>query len=290
MAIPVIIFAFNRPQHLQYTLIALAANKLAKQSEVTIFCDGPRSAEEQQRTRAVVEVARQAVGFRNLSVVERTGNLGLAQSVIRGVCEALTVYEEIIVLEDDLVTSPYFLLYMNEAMKIYADAPEAASVHGWCFPNTVQDPPETFFLKGADCWGWGTWKRAWKFFEPDAGKLIEALHRLDMVHAFNCNGTYNYLSMLHAVMLGRVDSWAVRWRASAFINNMYTLHPGRSLVQNIGTDGTGANFTSNIDIFNVRLSSTPIIVAKQKIIEHNGMRVANEEFNRNFWAALRSGK
>jgi GT2 family glycosyltransferase len=145
MAVPVVIFAFNRPNHFQRTLVALATNKLAKQSDVIIFCDGPRNDEEKRLTRAVRNLAKQAVGFRSLSVVERTTNAGLAQSVIRGVSKALTQHERIIVLEDDLVTSQYFLLYMNEALEIYADTPKVASVHGWCFPNAVQNPPETFF-------------------------------------------------------------------------------------------------------------------------------------------------
>ena len=79
-------------------------------------------------------------------------------------------------LEDDLVTSRYFLKYMNEALNHYAHDERVASVHGYVYP--VNDPlPETFFLRGADCWGWATWRRGWECFNADGQYLLDELKR-----------------------------------------------------------------------------------------------------------------
>jgi len=281
---PIAVFAFNRPEHLYRTLSALAANDLAAESDLAIFCDGPRNDAEKLRTEAVRKTARAASGFKSLAVIEQDVNQGLAPSIISGVTRMVEQYGAVIVLEDDLVTSPYFLRYMNDGLELYADNPKVASIHGWCFPHDVKDAPETFFLRGADCWSWATWKRAWALFEPDAEKLLAALRQRKLEHAFNCNGSYDYMRMLRACRDNATNSWAVRWRATAFIHDMYTLHPGRSLVQNIGADGQGSN-VGTTDLFDTILTDRPIQVTQQVPQEHVVMRRADMEFHSGLHAA-----
>ena len=274
---PIAIFAFNRPAHLRRTLAALAANELASESDVTIYCDGPRNLEEQRLTAATRTVAREATGFRTCRLVERERNLGLAESIIRGVSESLVKNDSIIVLEDDLITSPFFLRYMNEGLDVYADDSRVASIHGWCFPHSVPNPPETFFLRGADCWGWGTWKRAWRHFEPNAALLLRQLREHELEDVFNCNGAYDYTSMLKAVQDNKISSWAVRWRASAFLHDLYTLYPGHSLIQNIGMDGSGTHCGAT-EKLGVSLAPAPVHVMRQAVQENTAMRQAEMDF------------
>lgn len=281
MPTPICIFAFNRPHHLQRTLAALAANELAAESALTIFCDGPRYCDEADLVVETRTVAASARGFASVRVVEREQNLGLAGSVVRGVSEMLALNNTVVVLEDDLVTSPYFLRYMNDGLELYAEAENVASIHGWCFPHAVKDTPETFFLRGTDCLGWGTWKRAWALFEPDAQRLLGELRQRKLQYAFNCNGTYDYIGMLKAVRSRKISSWAVRWRASAFLHNMYTLHPGRSLVQHTGNDGQGTN-VGVTNIFDVPLAQEPVCVRYQPVEENAKMRVADMLFHQRF--------
>lgn len=278
---PIALFAFNRPAHLHRTLEALAANTLAAQSDLTIFCDGPRNDEERSRTEAVRTIARAASGFHSVTVVGREKNYGLATSIITGVTGILEKHDRIIVLEDDLVTSPFFLQYMNKGLDVYAENPKVASIHGWCFPNTVFNPPKTFFLRGTDCLGWATWKRAWNLFEPDAIVLLKALRKQRLEYDFNCNGTYDYMGMLAAARDGKISSWAVRWRASAFLHGLYTLHPGRSLVRHEGGDGMGTN-AGVTGIFDTPLSNEPIIVKEQAVQEDVRMRKADMAFHAQF--------
>lgn len=273
MLAPIVIFAFNRPDHLRRTLEALAANDLAAQSDVIIFCDGPRRDEDMESVQAVRQVAHGASGFRSLTVIERGKNWGLAASVISGVTEIVEAHDRVIVVEDDLVTSPYFLRYMNESLELYADSPNVASIHGWCFPHAVDDPPETFFLRGADCWGWGTWKRAWAFFEPDANKLLERLEESALSEEFNLNGAYDYIGMLRNQIAGTISSWAVRWHAAIFLRNMHTLYPGRSLVSNIGLDGSGQHCGTDAELRS-EASLSPVSIRPIPVEVNHVMREA----------------
>ena len=235
---PVVVFAHRRPNHLRRTLDALARNLSAEQTEVTVFCDGPRSREESPACLSVVREAERERPFRTITVHQRDSNLGLAQSITSGVSQMLADSEGVIVLEDDIVTSPFFLTYMNEALERFAADDRVISVHGYSYPTRIQKP---FFLRGADCWGWATWRRGWELFNPDGASLLQELCDRSLTEAFDFDGAYPYTRMLEDQIVGRNDSWAIRWYASAFLANKLTLYPGRSLVQNIGNDGSGTH-------------------------------------------------
>ena len=240
---PIALFAFNRPTHLEETLTALAMCPQARESDLTIFCDGPRSDQDTllvQRARNVARTWADSGAFGRVTIVEQPTNLGLAQSVIKGVTKILSESDSIIVLEDDLIVSPDFLEYMNDALSLYRDEQAVISIHG--FTINVDSPlPPTFFLRGADCWGWATWRRGWELFESNAHLLLDRLDASGEVDDFDFGGAYPYRDMLERQARGIVDSWAVRWYASAFLAGKLTLYPGRSLVRNIGQEGSGTH-------------------------------------------------
>ena len=177
MPAPIAVFAFNRADNLARTLQALAENELADQSSLTIFCDGPRTEEERQKTDAVRRIARAASGFAEVTVIEREENRGLKNSLIAGISAILEAHDRIIVVEDDILTSPYFLKYMNDALDCYADVPNVGSVSGYCVKHRCPAPPETFFLRGGECWGWATWRDRWRLYSPDGAALLRELRR-----------------------------------------------------------------------------------------------------------------
>jgi GT2 family glycosyltransferase len=171
---PVALFAYRRPEHLRVTVESLRANPEARDTHLTVFCDAARTAEQEDAVAAVRAYADTITGFASVTVVKRESNLGLARSIIDGVTRLTEAHGRVIVVEDDLLLSPHFLRYMNDAMALYEGDAQVASIHGYCYP--VAEPlPETFFLRGADCWGWGTWHRAWSRFEPDGARLFAAL-------------------------------------------------------------------------------------------------------------------
>lgn len=237
---PITLFVYNRLEHTRRTVDSLKQNKLAQESDLIIFSDASKSENQADKVREVRDFIHKIEGFKSITIVERDINYGLAKSIIDGVTAIVNKYGRIIVLEDDMVTSPYFLTYMNEALDTYVDDDRVISIHGYVYPvkGTL---PEAFFLPGADCWGWATWQRGWKLFNPDGQYLLEELKHRKLISDFDYNGAYAYSKMLEGQIAGNNDSWAVRWYASAFLAGKLTLYPGRSLVRNIGNDNSGTH-------------------------------------------------
>lgn len=265
MPAPIALFVYNRPDHARRTIEALAKNELAAGSDLIVYSDGPKNQAAAPRVAEVRDLLETVTGFRSLKVVTRDHNRGLAQSIISGVTETIAAHERVIVLEDDMITSPHFLRYMNEALDLYEGDDEVISIHGYVYP-VGQRLPETFFLRGADCWGWATWKRGWALFEPDGRKLLSEIRQRGAERDFDFNGTYPYTGMLADQIAGRNDSWAVRWYASAFLKGKLTLYPGRSLVHNIGLDSSGAHCRST-NVLDTELAAGPPRVARVPLRE-----------------------
>ena len=233
MFAPIVLFVYDRLLLARSTVEALRQNNFADRSELIVYSDGAKNDGAIQRVDEVRNFLRTIRGFKAIRIVEREKNYGLANSIIDGVSTLIDQFGKVIVVEDDLVTSPYFLKYMNEALDKYESEEKVISIHGYSYP-TSRPLPETFFLRGTDCWGWGTWKRGWELFESDGNKLLRQLKEKNLQHRFDFDGTYDYTKMLREQITGKVNSWAVRWHASAFLHDRLTLFPGRSLVNNIG--------------------------------------------------------
>ena len=249
---PIVLFVYNRPWHTQQTVEALQKNELASESELVIYADGAKNEEGKENVDEVRRYIETVEGFRKVTIIKREKNWGLAESIIDGVTSIVNSYGKIIVLEDDLVTSPYFLKFMNEALEMYKDEMKVASIHGYIYP--IEELPGTFFIRGADCWGWATWKRAWDIFEEDGAKLLSQVNSRGVQNDIDFNGNYPYVKMLKNQIKSKNNSWAIRWYVSAFLKNMLTLYPGKSYIQNIGNDDSGTHCGSN-DSFRVDLNN-----------------------------------
>lgn len=275
---PIALFVYKRPAHVRRTVEALVANELACQSDLLVFCDGPRSVEDRDDVAAVCAYVDSIRGFRSVTVFRREQNAGLARSITEGVTCVCEQHERVIVIEDDMVTSRWFLTYMNEALEHYRDDARVASIHGYCYPVNVS-LPETFFLRGADCWGWATWRRAWNNFEPDGRKLLDQMLHGRLTEAFDLNGSYGFTQMLRDQIAGKNDSWAVRWHASCFLADKLTLYPGTSLVDNIGNDASGTHSEAS-SRFAVRLADRRVHVGDIPVQESRFARDTFADFLR----------
>lgn len=274
---PVLLFAYNRPGHLSRTLRSLAENHNSHESELIIYIDGPKPGATEETIKNILSVqqlAREQAWCKKLTVHISKKNLGLAESVIHGVSETLSMHDRVIVLEDDMILSPYFLEYMNEGLDKYQNNDNVISIHGYCLP--IEYPESTFFLRGADCWGWATWKRGWQLFNPDSRQLMKELRARKLEYDFDFEGSHYYTKMLRHQIEGKIDSWAIRWLASAYIANKLTLYPNKSLVLNIGGDGSGTHpqnpehTKTNLGTGKIVLKDIPVVetvLAKKMIIK-----------------------
>jgi len=276
---PIALFVYNRPKHTAYTVEFLQKNILANESDLFIFSDAPKKPSQSGLVDSVRKYIHGITGFKSVTIIERDINNGVANSIIDGVSKLCKEFGQVIVLEDDLVTSPHFLGYMNKALNIYRYNESVISIHGYIYPIKSK-LPETFFLRGADCWGWATWDRGWDLFEQNSNKLIYGIKNKNFVNQFNYNGAFNNFKMLNDQNNGKIDAWCIRWHASAFLKNKLTLYPGVSLINNIGNDGTGVHcgYTNHFDC---EVSKHPIEIKQIAVTENEEVRRRVEEYLRN---------
>lgn len=237
---PVAVFAFRRLDLLRRTLRALEACDGFAESPVHVFSDGPRAGSPDDAMR--VEELRAWAGRwcrrHGATLHESSGNRGLRASITSGVTSLLGDHPSVIVLEDDIVVSPAFIVFMNQGLRAYRDRDDIMHLSGHFVPHRERLKP-VGLLRVPSSWGWGTWARAWRHYSDDAARLLAEIRKAD-VHAFNINGSYPYLDELARNASGELDTWAVRWYASMFLRNGLAAYPAKSFARNIGfgTDGT----------------------------------------------------
>lgn len=293
MLSPIVLFVYNRPDHTQKTLDALAQNELAKDSILYVFCDGAKphpSQNQLEKINETREVVKQQEGnFKEIIITEQTQNLGLADSILSGVSQIIKKYGKIIVLEDDIVTSKGFLKFMNESLEIYEYEEKVMHISGYMFPanleNAIPNNEQTFFYRSPSCWGWATWQRAWQTINTDTEFLLSELESKQLLKEFDLDNTYQFSKQLELNINGKIKTWAVKWYASVFLENGLCLHPKHSLVQNIGTDSTGNTSPTTNHFWHKKLANyvevNPIqITENKKVVEQ--MKAYYRQFKLSF--------
>ena len=283
---PILLFVYNRPEHTRRCIESLLKNSLASESYLFIYADGAKDSTQQEAVNEVRNYIRTIQGFKQTTLIERSENWGLARNIIDGVTTQVNRYGKVIVLEDDLVVAPYFLQFMNDALEVYKDEPKVGHIQACDF---TQDSslPTTFLIKWTGSWGWATWDRAWKYFNPNGKELLQELEERKLTRIFDFNGKYGFTRMLRRQIEGKNNSWAIRWNANLFLKDILSLNVGRSLVQNEGFDGSGTNCGGG-GLYASHLYLQPLPVIPISPIEEN--KEARQAFVRyyartnSFWA------
>ncbi|MEI6067766.1 MAG: hypothetical protein WCP96_10525 [Methylococcaceae bacterium] len=218
-----------------------------------IYADAARKPEEEAKVDEVRTLVRNISGFRSVSIIERVTNYGLSRNIIDGVTTVCNEYGRVIVLEDDIVTSPYFLTFTNTALDKYADEKKVWHISGWNYPIDPEGLDDAFFWRVMNCWGWATWADRWQHFDKAPEKLIKTWDT-SKIARFNLDGTYDFWAQVKLNHLRKLNTWAIFWYATIFENNGLCLNPVRSLVQNIGHDGTGVNCGNSDPYVHTQLS------------------------------------
>lgn len=260
---PIALFVYNRLWHTRQTIEALQKNHLASESDLFIFSDAAKTTVAKTSVEEVRNYIKTISRFKSVKVIEREENFGLAKSIIAGVTFLCDQYERAIVVEDDLVTSPYFLQFMNDGLEFYKDREEVMHLSGYMYPVEQSDLPDTFFLRPTSCWGWATWKRSWKYFEKDTDKLLR-IFSPEMIRDFNIFGSNDYFSQIVHNKEGKINTWAIYWQATVFLKKGLSLHPKISFVQNIGHDGSGIHCEPS-EMFDGTLANSYPIRFEEKI-------------------------
>lgn len=262
---PVVMFVYNRLDSVEQTIENLKRNELAEQTELFIFSDAAKKESQVENVSLVRNYIHKIDGFKSVHIIEAEKNKGLAKSVITGVTEIINEKGKVIVVEDDLITAPQFLTFMNDALDFYEDEKKIWSISGYQFPFEL---PETYTKSvyaayRSSSWGWATWKDRWKTIDWEVRDYSSYKYNPIRIAKF-CKGGTDLDKMLRYQMQGKIDSWAIRWCYNQCKQDKYTIYPVKSLVNNIGTDGRG----THCDPTSVRFRQTLATNFKYEF-EHN---------------------
>lgn len=251
MLAPVIVFAYNRADHLEKTLDALSKNRLANETELFIFVDGPKKEAEHEKNEAVYQVAKKFLDserFYKVTIERSPKNKGLANSIISGVTKTIQQYGKVIVVEDDLISAVDFLEFMNQGLENYQNDSRVGAISG--FAPAVRKQPNCcngiYKSRTGNSYGWGTWKEIWECVDWDVSDYDDFVKNKALQKKFDAI-QYGISKMLERQQSGEINSWAVRWDYHFFKNNLWTVYPNDSHISNIGFDGQGSTTNNKMD-------------------------------------------
>lgn len=244
---PVALFAYKRLDKLKACLKALENNICIEETRLFIFCDGAKGENDAVQVKEVRDFLHTYTGnAKEIEIIESPINKGLANSIISGVTKVINESGKVIVVEDDLITAPDFLVYMNGGLNYYEEFKEYGSVSAYTYalPSLDGYDKDIYVTRKGECWGWGTWKDRWEKVDWDIEDFKQYIHNRKKRKEFDSlqNGID---SMLTAQMNGKIDSWAVRWCYHLYKNKLLTVYPKASRVDNIGFDGSGTHCTDD---------------------------------------------
>lgn len=244
MLAPLVFFVYNREDHCRIVVEALKSCKLADQTDLFIFSDGPKNEKQAERVNRVRDYLRQIdkSAFKSVTVKESEKNKGLASSVIGAVGEIIGKYGKVIVIEDDSVPSPNFLSYMNFCLDEYENDSRVWAIGGYLIPFSLPDgfSQDVFLsLRGSSC-AWATWSDRWDLIDWDCKYYKGVKYNIFKRRDFNRAGKDLSL-MLDRQMQHKIDSWAVRFAFARYQNNKYWVMPRISKIYNIGFDNSGTH-------------------------------------------------
>ncbi|PRY13326.1 hypothetical protein CLV24_106241 [Pontibacter ummariensis] len=253
---PVLLFTYKRVYPLKQAIDALQKNTLAKESNLFIFSDGAKHEKDLALVSEVRAYLRTITGFKTVKIKEAPVNKGLANSIIDGVTEVMKTFDKVIVLEDDLLTTPNFLTYMNKALLQYQPVQEVYSVSGYSFDlgTSASDKADAYFLNRGWSWGWATWKDRWEGVDWQVKDYDSFKHNKQEQKEFAQGGS-DLNKMLRHQMEGLLDSWAIRWFYYQYKVGGLTLYPVHSKVYNNGfddfathTNGSNKRYLPSLDL------------------------------------------
>ena len=240
---PIALFVYNRLEHTKKVIEAIKKNSISKKSVIYIFSDFSNKDYEKIKIEKVRQYLKNLKCFQKIVIVERKYNFGTSKNITNGLSQIFKKYSKCIIIEDDILISRNFLIQMNYFLERYKRNKKIASIEGYMYPAKFKkNVPNYFYLKGTGCWGWATWKRSWKNYEDSAKKLLNKFdNKKKLIYDFDYYDTYPYYRMLKKQIRSKKKSWAIKWYASNYLKNNYTIYFKNTLVKNIGLDGSGEN-------------------------------------------------
>lgn len=242
---PVVVFGYNRPDHLQQTLEHLAQADGALASDLWIFCDGPKPGADPAPVDAVRMLANDPIWtdrFASVHVEVSRENKGLARSIIGGVSAVITEFGRVIVVEDDVLVATDFLRFMNDCLDFYQDDSRVGSITA--FSPLTEAPagyePDVMAVPRNCSQCWATWLDRWREVDWSARDAALLSRNPALRKRFNAAGN-DRADRLRRQLAGKIDSWSIRFGLWQTMSERHTIYPVHNRVRNIGYDGSGVH-------------------------------------------------
>jgi hypothetical protein len=239
---PIVLFTYKRLDTLQQTVQAVQENYLAADSDLYIFSDAAKGESDIGAVNEVRKYIHSIKGFKTITIYESQLNKGLASSIIEGVTDILNIHETVIVLEDDLISSPNFLNYMNGSLDFYGAEDKVFAISGYSIPIDSSSESDVYFTSRSSSWGWATWKDRWVNIDWEIRDYSSFKNNNSLRHDFNKMGS-DMSRMLDRQVQGKINSWAIRWCYHQFKNNLFSVYPLISKIKNVGFNSIDASNT-----------------------------------------------
>lgn len=237
---PIALFAFNRLDTLQRTLECLSkCENLKTGGRISYaFIDGPRRDEDIPKIKKVRECIEQfrKCNFSRMEIIERETNFSNPKNMPLGISQVLENHGRIIVIEDDILVSRYFLSYMDEALDSYVNDPRIWCINAWRsrFIKIPSDYCYDVYLNNRNmCWGWGTWRDRWEAVDLSMPDYLTFKSRSENVEALNQAGI-ELIWMLDSQFKGELHAWDVQCSYHMIKNHLWAVEPRYALTKNIG--------------------------------------------------------
>ena len=264
---PVVAFCYNRPDKIKKILTTLAECAEARDTDLIVFSDGPRGLEDEEKVLKVRQELKKITGFKSITIEERKTNYGLAINLVDGIDRVLKQYTRAIICEDDILASPYFLKFMNKALDVYEPIKKIFTVAATLPFETTTDYNRVIFGEVASCWGWAIWRDRWPLYERNVGKAYEELRDMDLRKRFNMGNRLNMGAAIDGNYHQTINTWAVFLNYAPIKHNLLNVYPPKTIVTNIGQDGSGTHGVVDSVITAVNIDVDALEFPTQNITE-----------------------
>lgn len=270
---PVLFLVFNR---LDTTKQVFEAIRKAQPPRLYVASDGARTNREgeAEKVQGVREYIVNNIDWDcEVKTLFREKNLGCRIAVSTAIDWFFDNEEQGIILEDDCLPHPTFFRYCQDLLKHYKDDERIMAISGDNFQFGKKRGEYSYYFSCYNhCWGWASWRRAWKLYDHDM-KNWDNLHEGDWLLNLGNKNFQKYWKRIFAVAYSqKIDSWAYRWTFSCWIQNGLTILPNVNLISNIGFNQDGTHTISNnnplanmtIEEISFSLSHPPFVIRNLK--------------------------